>query len=85
MEEAGCDGTQSVNLEDGDVLPSANINVENIADECGDESKDHIVAEQEQVDILSEVCSELDFHSFMFVQMSSLSWLLGATVHLCRY
>lgn len=34
------------------------MNVENIGDECEDESEEHIEAEQEQPDILSEVFFE---------------------------
>lgn len=67
MEEAGSGGTQSVNSKDGVKLPSPNMNVENIANECGDELEEHIEAEQEQVDILSEVFFERD----TFYQVSS--------------
>lgn len=63
--------TQLVNSEDGDRLPSPNVNVEKIGDECGDESEEQIEAEQEQPIFCWRYFPRLIL-SFMFVQISSL-------------
>lgn len=60
LDDASCGGTQSVNSEDDDGLPSPNENLEMLGDDGEDESAEQMDAEEDQPDILSQVLSVSD-------------------------